>query len=60
MAKGLNYVYVGNVPDHPGNNTYCPACRKAVVERTGFFVTAANVKNGRCGFCKRAIAGVWG
>ena len=60
MAKGLNYVYVGNVPDHPGNNTYCPACRKPVVERTGFFVTAANVKNGRCGFCKRAIAGVWG
>jgi pyruvate formate lyase activating enzyme len=59
MAKGLNYVYVGNVPDHPGNNTYCPSCKKPVIERTGFFVKAANVKGGRCGFCKRAIAGVW-
>jgi pyruvate formate lyase activating enzyme len=59
MAKGLNYVYVGNVPDHPGNNTYCPSCKKAIIERTGFFVTAANLKGGRCGFCKRAIAGVW-
>jgi pyruvate formate lyase activating enzyme len=59
MAKGINYAYVGNVPDHPGNNTYCPSCKKAVIERTGFFVTAMNLKGGRCGFCKRPIAGVW-
>ena len=57
--KGLNYAYVGNVPDHPGNNTYCPACRKAVVVRNGFFVTSMNVRDGRCAFCRRAIAGVW-
>jgi pyruvate formate lyase activating enzyme len=59
MAKGINYAYVGNVPDHPGNNTYCPSCKKAVIERTGFFVTAMNLKGGRCAFCKRPIAGVW-
>jgi pyruvate formate lyase activating enzyme len=57
--KGLNYAYVGNVPDHPGNNTYCPGCRKAVVVRNGFFVTSMNVRDGRCTFCGRAIAGVW-
>jgi len=57
--KGLNYAYVGNVPDHPGNNTYCPGCRKAVVVRNGFFVTSMNVRDGRCAFCRRAIAGVW-
>ena len=24
MATGLRYAYVGNVPGHPGNHTYCP------------------------------------
>ncbi len=24
MARGLRYVYVGNVPGHAGNHTYCP------------------------------------
>ena len=59
MARGLNYVYIGNVPDHPGEHTYCPSCKKVVIERSSFFVTSLNLKNGRCAFCKRAIAGVW-
>lgn len=59
MAKGINYVYIGNAPGHPGENTYCPSCKKAVIERNSFFVTSVNLKGGRCGFCKRAIAGVW-
>jgi len=32
-AEGLHYVYVGNVPGHPGESTYCPKCRRIVVER---------------------------
>jgi len=59
MNRGLHYPYVGNVPDHPGNNTYCPSCRKAVIRRQGFFVTEINMENGRCKFCKHKIAGVW-
>jgi pyruvate formate lyase activating enzyme len=59
MDKGLNYAYVGNVPDHPGNHTYCPACHKVVIARNGFFVTSMNIKDGRCGYCRRQIAGVW-
>ena len=59
MDKGLHYAYVGNVPDHPGNNTYCPACRKVVIARNGFFVTSMNIRDGRCAFCGRAIAGIW-
>jgi pyruvate formate lyase activating enzyme len=59
LAKGLHYPYVGNVPDHPGNHTYCPGCRKIVVQRSGFFVTAVNISDGRCAFCKTKIAGVW-
>ena len=35
-AEGLHYVYIGNVPGHPAQNTYCPKCRKLLVERVGF------------------------
>jgi pyruvate formate lyase activating enzyme len=59
MAAGIRYAYVGNVPGHPGNHTYCPGCRKAVVLRDNFFVTEMNVSNGACRFCRRPIAGVW-
>jgi pyruvate formate lyase activating enzyme len=59
MAKGIRYAYVGNVPGHAGNHTYCPGCRKAVVRRDNFFVTEMHVKNGACEYCRRTIAGVW-
>lgn len=59
MERGLRYVYVGNVPDHPGNSTYCPKCGKMVISRTGFFVKKINLKNGKCAFCNSKIAGVW-
>jgi pyruvate formate lyase activating enzyme len=59
MAKGMHYPYVGNVPGHAGNHTYCPKCKKVVVERQGFFVTRMNIKDGRCKFCRQKIAGVW-
>ena len=57
--RGLRYAFVGNVPGHPGNNTYCPKCGKAVVTRTGFFVSELHVKDGRCEYCTQTIAGVW-
>lgn len=59
MDCGIHYAYVGNVPGHAGNHTYCPSCGKAVIERDNFFVTSVNLKDGRCAFCRRAIAGVW-
>jgi pyruvate formate lyase activating enzyme len=59
MAEGLRYVYVGNVPGHPGESTYCPGCGKAVVERTGYRVRAVRLKKGNCEFCRHPVAGVW-
>jgi len=59
MDRGLRYVYVGNVPGHPGNNTHCPSCKKEVIRRTQFFVEEMNVKGGKCGFCGKKIAGVF-
>jgi len=59
QSRGIHYPYVGNVPSHPGNHTYCPKCKKVVIQRHGFFITEMNIKNGRCKFCQRKIAGVW-
>lgn len=34
--QGLKYVYLGNVPGHPSENTYCPNCDQAVIKRNSF------------------------
>jgi pyruvate formate lyase activating enzyme len=59
MAVGLHYVYVGNVPGHQGENTYCPACKRIVVQRSGYRVDGVNLNNGNCAFCQQRIPGVW-
>lgn len=59
LKKGIHFPYVGNVPDHPGNNTYCPKCKKVVIQRSGFFVLEMNLDKGKCKFCQQAIPGVW-
>jgi pyruvate formate lyase activating enzyme len=59
LAAGLHYPYVGNVPGHPGNHTYCPGCGEIVIRRQGFLVEAVRLRDGLCAACGRAIAGVW-
>jgi pyruvate formate lyase activating enzyme len=59
LARGMHYPYVGNVPGHPGNHTYCPGCGRQIITRNGFFVTALYLKDGCCQFCGEKIAGVW-
>jgi len=58
-AEGLHYVYIGNVPGHPAESTYCPKCRKAVVERAGFDIQGMHIHKGKCRYCQQPIAGVW-
>ena len=58
-AEGLRYVYIGNVPGHPAENTYCPKCRRVVVERVGLMTRKVQLKDGRCQFCQQPIPGVW-
>ncbi|MDD4894247.1 MAG: AmmeMemoRadiSam system radical SAM enzyme [Candidatus Omnitrophica bacterium] len=56
---GLKYVYIGNVPGHPAENTYCPKCNKMLIRRAGIVVLENNLENGRCKFCGEKIEGVW-
>jgi len=59
-AEGLHYVYIGNVPGHPAQNTYCPQCRKMLVERVGLTASSLLIrKDGACPFCRHQIPGIW-
>ncbi len=50
--EGLNYVYLGNVPGHPFESTYCPRCGNAVIKRYGFDILEYNLDDdNRCKFC---------
>lgn len=59
MSKGIHYAFVGNVPGHEGNHTYCPKCKKIIVKRSGMFTSEIHLKNGKCEYCGYTIAGVW-
>jgi len=56
---GLHYVYVGNVPGHTAESTYCPNCFRKVITRSGYRLESLDVKNGKCRFCSYPIPGVW-
>jgi pyruvate formate lyase activating enzyme len=59
MAEGLRFVYVGNVPGHPGESTYCPGCGRLLVRRMGMAVLENRLRAGACPDCRRAIPGIW-
>lgn len=59
LEVGLKYVYIGNVPGHPAENTYCPNCHRLLIERSGYMITTNNLSRGKCRFCQTPIPGVW-
>ncbi|HKM80606.1 MAG TPA: AmmeMemoRadiSam system radical SAM enzyme, partial [Candidatus Acidoferrum sp.] len=58
-AEGLHYVYLGNTPGNAAENTFCPKCRRIVIERIGFTVKETHLRKGKCEYCQQPIAGVW-
>ncbi len=52
---GLNFVYIGNIPGHPYENTYCPHCGKLLIKRFHFDVIENKLKNDRCPYCGNKI-----
>ncbi|MFQ6013953.1 MAG: AmmeMemoRadiSam system radical SAM enzyme [Anaerolineae bacterium] len=57
--EGINYAYIGNVPGHPANHTYCANCGNLLIYRMGFAVMQYHLVNGKCKFCGNPIPGVW-
>ena len=59
LSSGLEYVYIGNVPGHEGENTFCPRCKKMIIQRTGFMIGEVHLKGGKCKYCGKPIPGIW-
>jgi len=59
LEEGLHYVYIGNIPAHEAENTYCPNCGKIIVKRMGYLIEQINIEKGRCVFCGHKIPGFW-
>ncbi len=58
-AEGLEFVYLGNLPGHPAENTLCPGCGELLIHRIGFVVRENRLRRGACPACGRAIPGLW-
>jgi pyruvate formate lyase activating enzyme len=57
---GLNYVYLGNVQSHKGNDTYCHQCGNLIIQRPRFNETKIrDISKGKCKKCKTHIPGVF-
>ena len=61
VRAGLRYVYAGNLPGRVAKweDTRCPACGTAVIERAGFRVRRNRLVNGACPKCAAPIPGRW-
>jgi pyruvate formate lyase activating enzyme len=59
LEAGVRYVYIGNVPGHDGENTYCHHCRRMIIGRRGFTIVEKHMGDGHCAYCGTAIPGVW-
>jgi pyruvate formate lyase activating enzyme len=58
LDAGLRYVYTGNVPGDPGEDTFCYQCGKLLVDRYGFQILKYQVKDKKCSYCGASIDGV--
>jgi pyruvate formate lyase activating enzyme len=60
VAEGVKFAYVGNVPGHQWESTYCPKCKEKVIARYGYYIQFNNITaKGACPKCGEKIPGVW-
>jgi pyruvate formate lyase activating enzyme len=57
LAKGLHFIYLGNVRSAEGGTTFCPGCGTAVITRDGCRITAMGLHGGTCAACGMRIPG---
>ncbi len=56
---GLRYVYMGNMPSDPSENTHCYQCGKKLVSRSGFSLRENLITDkSSCPECKAEIDGI--
>jgi len=51
---GLKYVYTGNVPGLPSEDTFCPKCGALAIDRMNYIIHRHD-KNGKCSKCDQNL-----
>ncbi|MFW5957586.1 MAG: hypothetical protein ACOCQ0_00350 [Desulfosalsimonas sp.] len=59
MEEGIRYVYIGNVPDHEANHTWCHDCGELLIKRRGYDISTPGLSEGACRYCGAEIPGMW-
>ena len=57
VEAGLKHVFIGNVPGHDGENTYCSQCGGLLIDRWGFRIHANRLTNSACPDCGMTVEG---
>jgi pyruvate formate lyase activating enzyme len=57
LEEGLRYVYVGNLPGHPAQDTRCHGCGAVLIARRAFAIVGGELVGGKCGRCGVEIPG---
>ena len=57
--EGVEFVYIGNVPGHRYENTFCPKCGELLIKRYSYRVLEVRLKDGSCWRCGRKIYGLF-
>lgn len=55
--EGIWYVYLGNIPGHRGENTYCHMCGELLIERYIFDIIKNRIMGNKCPKCDVMIPG---
>lgn len=59
IGRGVKHVFIGNLGGGDFNDSYCPECKKKVIERNMYTVRQKGLMEGRCKYCRTVISGVW-
>jgi pyruvate formate lyase activating enzyme len=58
--NGLEFVYVGNAPEYKYQSTFCPSCKKELINRNELEVSIPGLdEKGICKNCGHVIPGIW-
>lgn len=58
-SAGLKYVYCGNIPGDPGENTLCAHCGRLLIGRYGFSIERLDLKGSACPHCGTPLDGIF-
>lgn len=49
--RGLEFVYLGNMPAGDRDDTFCPKCGAKIIGRDGFYVSYTDLRGDKCAKC---------